>query len=501
MAQKQIAARIMGDDYQGRFFWFQAAQLLFDRPLVESVVLEHDEVAHVDDVAVYYHSPGKKEGVRYCTAEFYQVKYHMDQRSAYCADGFKDPTFINSTSTSLLQRFFKAHTLQRDQLPWFTLNLVSNWVWQSDDHLAKAIRQDGALPDVFFSTSRETRLGRIRQAWIEHLGIDEETFTDFGRRLRLKLNYFGTADFNAALSDRLFRAGLQPTDSSVLASRYDDLARKFITTSQTDFDQKTFRAMCESEGLIRAEPEKRTVRTIGIRSFIPFAENIESDCDEFVCVSDHFDGRHPRTADAWQRSAASVREFLATERPHLIEDHRLLLDCHLSFALAAGYLLTTRAPVFPAGPRPRLEIQRPQMGADTNQDGLWESEMFDIDPQTSDLAVAVSVTHKVSPQVLDYLQAQGLPTSQLLEVSPVNGIGRSSVRDADYATALATSFVGTVRSHLGAGRRIHLFTSAPNFLAFFIGQQARALGEVVLYEYGFDGPEPRSYNPSLVLPL
>ncbi|MCX6064971.1 MAG: hypothetical protein NT121_04355 [Chloroflexi bacterium] len=81
MAQKQIAARISGDDYQSRFFWYQATQLLFENSNVERIILEHDDACHIDDVVVYYRSPGRRDGALYSEIDYYQVKYHVDQRA------------------------------------------------------------------------------------------------------------------------------------------------------------------------------------------------------------------------------------------------------------------------------------------------------------------------------------------------------------------------------------------------------------------------------------
>ena len=39
------------------------------------------------------------------------------------------------------------------------------------------------------------------------------------------------------------------------------------------------------------------------------------------------------------------------------------------------------------------------------------------------------------------------------------------------------------------------------FFTFFLGQRLRALGEIVVYEFDFDGPEPREYQAALRLPF
>ncbi|MCA9630366.1 MAG: hypothetical protein KC766_22000, partial [Myxococcales bacterium] len=140
MAQKQIAARLLGDDYQARFFWYQASQLLFADTVVTRVKLEDGDAPYVDDVTVTYRAPGRRDEARDCAADFFQVKFHVDQTQAYSADGLADPALIGSAAKSLLQRFFHAFTGLRDTHPWFSLGLVSNWAWAGDDDLAKAIR-------------------------------------------------------------------------------------------------------------------------------------------------------------------------------------------------------------------------------------------------------------------------------------------------------------------------------------------------------------------------
>ncbi|MCX6064974.1 MAG: SAVED domain-containing protein [Chloroflexi bacterium] len=377
---------------------------------------------------------------------------------------------------------------------------MSNWSWKSDDDLAKSIRGSGTLPDEFFSATKKTRLGKIRELWISHLETDEKTLNDFGRCLRLKLNYFGLVGINEALSDRLYRVGLTPLDSETLVSPYDDLARKFITLGITSFDRDELLTTCRKEKLIWSAPIAQSFRTIGVRSFIPFAENMENEAEAFVCVSEQFDGRHARTDQSWKISSTSIKRFLETQREKLIDEHRILLDCHSSLALVTGYFLTTRAPVFPAGPRPKLEILKPSGQSDITENELWTQKITSATATGTTLAVIISVTHNASPQVLDFLKNSAYRIKDILELTPTNGFGPLSVKNADHAIALADSFIKIVRSCQIQSTRTLLFLSAPNFLCFFIGQRARAIGQIALFEYDFDGPEPRVYMPSISLP-
>src|SRR5450759_413409 len=107
MALKQVGARTEGDVYQGLFFWREAAALLIPRLCVKRVDLEHDEATGVDDVAVFYEAPGIEAGGWLCTADFYQLKYHVDQRSAYSSINFIDPHFLSpNAKSSLLEHFY-----------------------------------------------------------------------------------------------------------------------------------------------------------------------------------------------------------------------------------------------------------------------------------------------------------------------------------------------------------------------------------------------------------
>src|SRR5262245_29600877 len=106
MAQATVAARTEGDVYQGMYFWYHAAQLLRPQSRVARVVLECDAAAGVDDVAVYY-TPPIDAGGRECSADHFQVKYHVDRSNYYSYAALCDPAFTG-TKRSLLQRFLAA---------------------------------------------------------------------------------------------------------------------------------------------------------------------------------------------------------------------------------------------------------------------------------------------------------------------------------------------------------------------------------------------------------
>lgn len=502
MASKQIGARLSGDDYQARFFWYMAAQLLLTDSNVERVCVEFEKALHIDDVVVFYKHAGKIDCGIYTEAEFFQVKYHVNQRFAYTADTLIDPSFIQSEKESLLLRFFRTYKTLRDTYSWFTLNLVSNWTWSGDDSLATSIRDSGALPDNFYSSSARSTLGKIRMQWMNYLQTDDKTFEDFAKRLRLKLNYFNNNALNEVLSDRLRLAGLKSIDPSSLISPYDDLGRKLIQSGTLELDKDNLLRICKRERLVQGTPITRSTRTIGIRSFMQFAQNIEVETDDYVCVADQFDGRLPRNEFSWIQAAKTISNFIDSQFPELSQiDHKILLDCHSSLAFLAGYQMTHRARVYPSGPRFGVELYKPTRIASQSAEVLWKHQLETLVDDAPNLAVVVSVANQAERQVLEYLKKSGKEVGRVLILEPISGTGGTSIINADQAWTMACSLIQIVRCYQVFGQQTLIFISAPNFLTFFIGQQSRFLGRITLFEYRMDDPQDIVYRESIELPL
>lgn len=251
MALDSVGARIEGDVFQGLFFWREAAGLLIPESPVVRVDLEHDAADGVDDVAVFYAAPGIEAGGFRSTADFYQMKYHVDRREEYSADAIIDPYFIGKTQ-SLLQRFHGAYNKVRVGHSQFRLHLASNWRW-SADALGKHLREyDGALPEEFFAATARSAVGKIREAWRKHLGIETRAFADFARCLRFQTDLFGRRFFRELVNDRLGRAGLKPVPDDRAASPYESLTQRFLMDRKASFDRTTFRELCAKEGPLAA---------------------------------------------------------------------------------------------------------------------------------------------------------------------------------------------------------------------------------------------------------
>jgi hypothetical protein len=508
MALGQVGARTEGDVYQGLFFWRQAADLLRPTSLVERVVLEHDDADGVDDVAVFYRAPGVNAGGWHASADYFQLKYHVDNREAYSADSLIDPSFINAKA-SLLQRFYRAYAelSKQDRVP-FRLHLASNWRWKNDDKFAGLLREyDGALPPKFFQDGAKGDLGRVREKWRAHLALEPEAFTPFAQRLRFQLDHFGRRDFKAYVYATLEAAGLRIPSADRAACPYESLVQQFLMNGPHSFEEAEFRAMCQREGLLvdsGAKPPRSFA--LGVRSFMRFAERLESEVNELACVSASFEGRHLGHGGSWEASARDVCSFLGDEgrRARLRGAESVIaLECHGSFALLAGWELSRNAGVKVAPlQKPTLEVWRPAENATPCR--TWAPpQTFERNAEADDVAIGLSVTHDVRADVEAYLASANAPSvRRLVLLNPEGGSSPQSIQGPDHAYQLASALPALLASARPTrGARVHLFFACPNALMFFIGQQRQALGRLALYEFDFGIERDGSYQLSFSLPL
>jgi hypothetical protein len=369
-----------------------------------------------------------------------------------------------------------------------------------------SIREDGSLPSAFFTDGPKSKLGTVRELWRDHLGLSSEELMDFAGRLRVQPNYFNRLDLRSALDDRFYRAGLRPVPPDRRANPYTDLARKFIMDGPNEFDAKTLSEICEREDLLDKSTSTRPrIPRLGIRSFMPFAERIETETDRFVCVAKHFDGRHIREGKLWTDGVVpALRAFL--EDSSLRErEHHLLLECHGSIAYAAGFILDRKSgtQVYPVQKGSMREPWKPSASpAWPVGDSEWRIEVSEGSVASADAAVAISATNPVLADVERYLSEIGLSVRRLIHIVPESGPSQLSVKGADHAVLIADRIVQEVRRQRqdGVTGMIHLFAAAPNALLFFLGQSGRAIGRVRLYEFDFDNERGNTYTPSFALP-
>lgn len=504
---KAVAARTFGDDYQTRVFWLQACRMFEDRSKVVAVEIEAANIKSLDDVVVYY--SGMFEGEDSINADYYQVKFHMASNGAFTWRGMMDPAFINATSVSLLQRIRNAQVQYAPTGTGARFYVYSPWAVHPDDLLAELISMtDGhILWDVLAKGGQKSSMGKIRRAWCNHLSLtSEEELKTILSPLRLQQG--PTMDqLGNILNDKLLNAGMRQVPVGTLNHPYENLAKKFVQQGRSRFTRSEIEQICKRENLwvgrLVFAPE---TRRIGIRSFLRFAEHIEDETDEHLCLLAHFEGRRIKNPEDWHTIVfQKITRFLGESvRPG--GQYLLVLPTHGSIAFVAGWVIDPKSganvALIQSGTNGR------EIWATGNEGGLqvknkpFQIESFPINPSGQEVVLAVSITHDIESDVLLYTESN-LPNVSRLVHCRLPSLGARAITGSKHAQMLSqqlSTFLKTERTARERAGMLHLFFSAPNGFMFFLGRHGRSFGSCTLYEYEFEKSFPGDYRPSISIP-
>lgn len=507
MAKANIA-RMRGDDYQTYYFWLKACDLFLTNRGVEKVALEQTGVRAFDDVVVYYRTGANIDGDEPINADYFQVKYHVAANGAITAKGLTEPSFINATSVSLLERLQAAQKAYAPDGKGARFHLYSPWTVHPDDPLAEIYSQyDGRFNlDKLFSGKPTQKFGKVRERWKKHLKLStDEELKAVVMPLRLI-----TGGMMSTLQDQLSGAvqlaGLAPLSKGTRLKHYDDLARKLMAEGVIEFDRAALEAICRRENLWNGGPAV-TIEAIkvAIRSFKRGTGQLGTQQEHFLDLLDRFDGRSLKVGLTWERDIyPAVRDFLEAN----LEGKKrciLTLAAHLTVAFVAGHTLDAKMGV---------EIILLQNGSNGEHAWTFDDETSSADhaPEWKveeaalgngqEHAVAISLTHDVQPDVTEYLKKERPQAGSLLHFSAARGFGQSAVKGGAHARRLAEELVRVVRERrttAGRASPLHLFVSGPNAFVVALGRLGRALGKVILYEHDFDSGLTTAYSPSLTI--
>lgn len=497
-----VRARLLGDDYQHRYFWIEACRLFTGGRTVARVGIEVPLLRAFDDVVTSYRRPlVDAYGRAQVVADHHQLKFHLRRRNRMKGTDLIDPAFINAETVSLLERAHAA--VVGGSGDGRRLNLVTPWDIDESDPLARLVERDGALDlEELFTGGPRSAMGKLRDAWRARLGtsVDDTTLREVASRLRFWPNK-QQADVDRFLDLGLAAAGLEPVDYSVRAHRYVAVSMRFIQDNTREHDAEGLDAIFVTEGL-RVRPvavQDTRNQAIGIKSFERFTARLEDEADTLDLVP-LFHGRYLLSSVDWDRDVRpTVRSFI-DDKVMSGGRYDLYLDCHLSIGYLAGYELgkvdadvapvdrRTRTPWRPSGARP---------GGD-----LFDSRVVRVG-DGPDVALAVEVTRSVATDVEIFARDHEPSIGRILVLTVKGGPSQSSVRDADHAAALAsdvTLLLDRERTVDERRRPLHVFLAAPIQLAIFAGAEGRAYGRTVTYEYDFTTREPGAYTPAFHLP-
>lgn len=503
-----VNVRRDGDAFQARIFWTYAGKLLDEESNVSRVGFESGPKGF-DDVWVEYKS-GRghrdREG-NILQREHFQCKWHVSPGSF----GHVDLTladFLHAKSFSFLQR---AHQAQKAYAPdgrGSRLALLTNWRISQEDPLVAMIcqRSTALRPDrLFDGTVRDTsKTGAVRKLWREHLNIEDD-------ELRLLAGTIGIGSASDSLDgmrnnlDNLFgRVGLRRVPEHQSTFVYDDIPFQWAGQKRLEFEPKSFREICASEGLLVSE---RVIppKTYGVKSFLHPIDPIEQRCTEVLNLIPHFEDRFINDDADWLNTIYPELSAFLINGAREADKLRLVFDAHTSLSFAAGSILDIKS---------GKEIEIEQRGRKGRE--IWSANDHPAAPtwpelnfvetaldDGQDLAVAVGLTHDISAAVEAYVHQEISDVGRLLACKVNTGPGQTSIACGHHAFLLVDALLSRVRAiRLNRPfKRIHLFVAAPNVFSYFLGQRRPALGPTTLYEYDLEGVRTGSYKPSLSLPV
>nr|WP_010657909.1 SAVED domain-containing protein [Brucella anthropi] len=492
-----VIANWSGHDFQARFFWIKASALMDPtQHYVVEVTYEADGPKSFDDVVVKY-NPGRQSATGSpITADYHQIKFHMDEAGRFGYEDLTKPEFLGATSFSLLERLRDA---KKEAPADAAFTLVTIDSMKDGDPLNKIVSSiDGSLrfDRLFDGTGPRGQMGKVRKCWRDHLGLtDDEELRLVLTGLRISAVSTTLETLRDEVNLRFRVVGLLPCYESA-GFRYDAEARALKIQNRNQFDRTSFEALCREQGWL-AEKVGMTYRSVSIRSFpvVPIHE-LEATPDDTLSLLHQFDERHLRAGGDWQSGVQpAVEEFLKG----VVARHsavRLHLDAHASIAFLAGSYLGLKSGI-------AVElVQKGRRGcsiwlADDGKPGPAPAIDGNSIGEGADLALVISLSHDASDDVRDYISRALPEVGRVVHVSPTGGPGAQAIAGGEHAASLADAVANAVRkARLPVDAKTHIFIAGPNAFTFFLGQHRQAIGQCVLYEFDFNRRVDGSYHPS-----
>ncbi|MEO3715805.1 SAVED domain-containing protein, partial [Roseateles flavus] len=498
-----------GQAFQARIFWTYAVQLLKASPTVRRVGFESGPQGF-DDVWVEY-EPGRGLIDRFgrrLQVERFQCKWHVANGTFTHVD-LTLPAYSGATTTSLLQRARDAFLSDQAKGQESRIRLMTNHRIHTDDVLYKVVEQQHhmlKIEEFFQGVRRNSQYWQAREVWRSHLGMDDDALRPFVERLALTSVSESLDDFRQKMDTALHAYGLQPSDSGVSSTHYDQLPYDWLAQGRNQFDAKSFREACSDEMLF-ADQAPQPVKVFGVKSFEHGFDRLEARCDDVLNLLRHFEDRFIRPEFKWDTDLLPQLDSFVRHAAQGESRLRLAMDAHTTLAFAAGVVLDTKS-------GKTVELQQRTRGGyaiwaadDTPVDSSWPAwQLTDVDLETggADIAVAVSIARPCEQDVRRFIASKS-GVGRLVVANLASGASQVSVLNGAHADQLAdrlANHLKDVRTRTSGFERprLHLFLSSPYAFAFFLGRHLKVLKPVTLYEFDFDTERGGSYEASLSIP-
>lgn len=494
-----VSASLQGHDYQARFFWYHAAALRDDdQPHVAEVSYEADGPKAFDDVVVRY-NPARRSSTRSVriSADYLQIKFHVTRNGVFGFADLMDPEFTGAQRFSILQRLQQAKAKAPADSDFFLITTDSIKEDDPLNQLISSVDDELRLDKLFVSGGDRSRMGKVRKAWRDHLGLStDDALREVLEGLHIKARQKSLETMRDEVNIRVRLAGLTPCYDQT-AFLYDGAIRSLKAAGRNVFDRTGFETLCREEGWIRADTPEAFVNVV-LRSFGDSpGDRFDASPDRTLEIADAFDGRFLRPGVDWTSDLVPKLESFFAEIRSTEPRIRLFLNAHASVAFLAGSRL---------GLKSGVQVELVQRGRGRTSIWRWD-DGSDGPPPTitnipvgsgSDLALVVSLSRDALPDAQDYVRTALPDVGRILHVRSPNPPGPSSIAGGAHVALFADAAAEAVRaSRLPVGAVVHLFIAAPNAFTFALGQHAAALGRWAVYEFDFERRVDGAYRPSL----
>lgn len=497
-----VTARWHGDNYQARVFWENALNLFVPNSCVVEVTFEANGPKAFDDIVVKYDPAVARSGSEKVTAEYHQVKWHVEYGGRFGYADFVDPAFIGAQSVSLLERLRDA---KKEAPQGARFAFLTTYRVRDDDPLGKLISGTDKtllLSKLFDGTGDRSRMGKVRKLWREHLGLkSDEELRPIVAGLRVLEGHRSLDELRSEINFRAHAVGLLTCHASDSDFRFDELARQLKVRQINALSRALLEELCRDERLYAdVAPQPKAALPIAIRSFLGPAADIVGAADEnTLLLTDAFTERYLQAGRDWQDDIRPRVEDFLHDAVRKSSSIRLILDAHASIAFLAGAVLDLKS-----GTDIDL-VQKGRVGtriwrADEGEEGPPLTEARETIGAGRDIALLLGVTHDVGAQALHYVSAKLPQVGQILRFGPGAQAGQRSVAGGRHAADLADQITRVVR----AARQdpdgiVHIFAACPNALLFYLGQQHQGVAPAIVYEFDFDRRGDKTYHPSFLI--
>lgn len=466
MSPAPSASRLAGDDYQHLHTWFEALKLLRPSRCVELVRLEVTGAGVVDDLIVKCRDE---------PAVYQQIKFGTTDQSPIGHDWFLTP--LKPGQDAPLKRFYDSwRDLSTPEHP-AELALVTNRSRAADDPLLKLVSGRDDTLHLAFDKSERSNAGKVLKGWADALGISRAELHTFLGHLSIRTAESSTRRMLEGCQTLMDFAGLCWDDAALDCAVIE--VRRMVQDGVTDIDLATMEAILKRDVFKKVTPQA----TLAVEA-IDYWPNADL-ADAAVDWVDRFEGDTPKVRRQVKDPALWNDTFLPEIR-HAVA--QIEAKGYRSVRLVGAMRLATFFVVGEAMPRTRgMEIVYAFHGSDWTT--ATETQSFPTEltehpvGQGKGVAIAVSLTHDITDDVLEYLRDAGTPVDRLINFQPQDSPGQFAMPGHEAAMSLAREVAKTTqKAKADRADGVHVFIAGPGAVALFLGHSWNRIPTTHLYD-------------------